>query len=387
MRTQPEACASLLSLCVAAACNSQAPAEDDPTSADSVAGSGPSSDLPGSSCAPDVQVGSNCFRHVALNVESSLPMLVDLENDGREDLLAIRGSELTLVRFGADGSHTIATTTTSNGEITFGDFDNDGVKEIIVSSTDLEMYALADDGFVLASTTAATLGPVGAIQSPDLGDILIGTVPMIQGHGFDGSAWTSFGSGHAPPGCGINESAILGDFNGDGLGDAVFFGVVGTCDSFPDGAAQPPFVFISSSDGDLAAVEFASEPDMVVGAAGDLDGNGADDLILLGATVSSSPIIVWGGEDPFTSTAAALPAGAVFEGLGDLLGEGVDSVIFTIGTGDMASLWHRSGGVGAPVELAALAGDRFGDFNGDQIDDIFYREGLMHHVYLSRGPL
>jgi hypothetical protein len=171
-----------------------------------------------------------------------------------------------------------------------------------------------------------------------------------------------------------------GDFDGDGNGDILFYGV-GTA---PDAIWQADPVHVGFHG---IAVTINGSYDQIL--AGDYNGDGRDDLLLYKGGTGADGLLF--GNANATFTPRALTIGGTYTRLvsGDYNGDGRDDVLFyRAGTGaDYIWLGNANGTfTGIHLTISGTYDNVVsGDFNGDTFSDIlFYRAGAGTD-YLWRG--
>jgi hypothetical protein len=313
-----------------------------------------------------------------------------------------------------------------------GDVNGDGLDDLIVGAEG------EDDGGHYAGAAYVVFGSIGGFASAiDLGDIASG----IGGFKIQGE--------NAGDRAGGSVSAA-GDVNGDGIDDLivgaagaayVLFGSAGPVSPLPP---LPPSPFPAVVDlGDIAAgsggfrIQGENAHDSAgssVSTAGDINGDGIDDLIvgvpqLYPSAGTGAAYVVFGRADGFSSPLdlagiaagtggfkiqgenAGDGAGGSVSAAGDVNGDGIADLIVGVrgddGSGVDAGaayvVFGRAGGFTSPLDLADVAAGRggfkiqgedddaavgasvsdAGDVNGDGIDDLIV--GTFGNVYVVFG--
>jgi hypothetical protein len=217
------------------------------------------------------------------------------------------------------------------------------------------------------------------------------------------SAGGSFDSSHAHATFTTDSLSAAGDVDGDGLDDlffgyGLFFGsTLAPGGSF--GSSGGDVVFLEENVGDLS---FYGNPD--VAAAGDVDGDGLDDLLvgamyndeagidagkvylLSGATVSAGPTSfgLAGADHTFTGVNPDDSAGSRVSGVGDVDGDGLadiliynpasSTVYLVLGATVVSGSAHSLSTADVTINEAFFRGGTrgIGDVDGDGRDDLFF---------------
>jgi len=340
---------------------------------------------------------------------------------------------------GANGFRLVGTLgEEAGGAVSLGDIDGDGFVDLLIGAPDAAPNSGSDAGrvYVVFGTSAAFASQI------DLSSL----------SGSDGFVIAGLSAGDY-----LGTSvALAGDLNDDGIGDLIV-GAVGA------GGAGAAYVVFGSTAGFSASVDLTaldgsngfrldgvSAVDLAgqsVSSAGDVNGDGIDDLIVGasradpdGLADAGAAYVVFGSTAGFATSLdlsgldgtngfridGALAddrAGYSVSGGGDVNGDGIDDLVLgailadsdsTFDVGAAFVVFGRSGGFSASLDLSALDGSNgfrmtaqsFGDFlgravasagdvNGDGIDDVIVsaprtdtdglRSGTAYVVFGSTG--
>lgn len=308
-----------------------------------------------------------------------------------------------------------------------GDMDGDGYADVIVGAAFLNLghaYVFRGGRAPDSGADLALVGPPGAfdfgshvasagdVNADGLGDVIVGAPSAPVGDGNPGQAFVYLGSrpldgapdliltGHAWGDQFGKAVASVGDLNGDGYGDFIV-GAPGVDTDFETDVGAAYVYFGGPNPGAAPGLTLPGNPgdrffgDAVAGA-GDVNGDGYDDLIVgvvLNDTVGASggrAYIYFGGREPdsIPDVTLLLPPGAVNFGTavsaaGDLDGDGYgDVVVGARGLDRPGEVYGYRGGAAmdATPDLkltGGLPGDQFGlslaplgDVDGDGFGDL-----------------
>jgi hypothetical protein len=325
---------------------------------------------------------------VIFGTDQGLPLVIDLATDA--DLI-IQGAAAN-DRFGRSVSGA-------------GDVDGDGIDDLIIGAPYAHQNGLGEAGasYVVLGTDHGLPATIDLASEADV---------VIQG-----TAQSDFS--------GVSVSGA-GDVNGDGIDDLII-GALRADPSGRDGAGAS-YVILGTDQGLPAVIDLATDADLIiqgaapfdysgrsVSGAGDVDGDGMDDLIIgatgadpSGRVSAGASYVVFGTDQGFPPTldlatdaeliikgAAGEYSGWSVSGAGDVGGDGVDDLI--IGAihaspsgrsvaGASYVVFGSDQGLPVVIDLAseadlviqgAAAFDSFGwsvsgagDVNGDGIDDL-----------------
>jgi FG-GAP-like repeat/Abnormal spindle-like microcephaly-assoc'd, ASPM-SPD-2-Hydin/FG-GAP repeat len=239
----------------------------------------------------------------------------DFNGDGIPDVLE-QGTDTLLVLLGnGNGTFQPAISTTSNANLSpvvAGDVNGDGKADLLgLFNNNLVVYLSNGDGTFAAGVSypvgntsiggeAITLGDFNGDGKVDVAVSLAGDNTAGQEVVFLGNGNGRFQAGKTSTGVYFPESVVAGDFNGDGNLDLVISDGQ-ACTSCP-----PTATYILPGNGDgtfqAPATIFSSSGTLV---AGDVNGDGKIDLVLLGSVVQ---IYLGNGEGTFSNTHNYLPA-------------------------------------------------------------------------------
>lgn len=222
---------------------------------------------------------------------------------------------------------------------------------------------------------------------------LVGSKARAQSYTFGsaGLAAPSLASISPQPG---NQPVITADFNGDGIPDIAIAGTLPSS-TLPSGT-QAISIYLGKPEGTLSpAVNYplpASTPPTGL-VAGDFNGDGKLDLVVMGRTGTDSTYILLGNGDG-TFQAPVPIAGSIYSSVaaGDFNGDGkLDLVLATpnFGTGStIAILLGNGDGTFQPATTYSVSSGPFlavGDFNGDGKPDIATAGGSTISVLINNG--
>jgi hypothetical protein len=279
-----------------------------------------------------------------VEVRLQSPAHNDFNGDGRSDILW-RDSNGTIFNFigianggfvnnGDNSSVSVATNTVVAG---IGDFDGDGRDDILWRSNTGAIFDFlatsnggftnnGDNSFVSVSTSTLVAG-VGDFNGDGRSDILwrdtSGTIFNFLASANGG--FTNNGDNSSVSVAASTQVAGVGDFNGDGLADLLWRDSSGAIFDF---LGTPNGGFVNNGDNSFVLVPTTTQ----VAGIGDFNGDGLDDIL-------------WRND-----------TGGIFNFLGTANGGFVNN-------GDNSSV-----NVGTSFQIASI-----GDFNGDAIDDILWR--------------
>jgi hypothetical protein len=228
----------------------------------------------------------------------------DVNGDGLPDLaVANSGSNTVSVLLGnGDGSFQAARSFAAGSgpqSVVLGDFNGDGLQDLAVGdySGGVSVLLSNGDGSFQAPTSYATGSNVASVAVGDFNadgnlDLAVanrgdayswppdyGSLSVLLGHG-DGTfqpAFTYDGNSEAPPN---PLSVAVGDFNGDGIQDLALLGY----HSYFDGTDPWLFVLLGQGDGSFPYLSFYTSFDHLLEgrpkavAVGDFNGDGTPDL-------------------------------------------------------------------------------------------------------------
>jgi Ca2+-binding RTX toxin-like protein len=244
----------------------------------------------------DGKGGFNAEATIAWDPLSSSPIISDINNDGKADLVSIQNNaaavSVSVVLGNGSGGFsaptTFATTTVYANSMVVDDFNGDNKADVFVSSGDNAILLGNGDGSFKASTKVE--GNFGTVKVADFnGDNkrdIIGinrtSISLTLGKG-DGSfeSQTTFAiEGLAKDA--FLESIAVGDFNSDGKPDLI----VGTSSFTPKTDTTPAVttsgvsVLLNNGSGGFSTkTSFATAEDLQSIAVGDFNGDGKADIV------------------------------------------------------------------------------------------------------------
>ena len=266
------------------------------------------------------------------------------------------------------------------------DFDGDGRSDILWRDNDTgalrSWLGQASGGFVINPSVSGQVSTdwfvasIGDFNGDDRADVLwrngMGTVVSWLGQDGGGFVHNTGVSGQVPTNWYV---ARTGDFNGDGNDDVLWRKDTGEMVSWL-GQDSGGFVNNPGVSGQAPANWF-------VAGTGDFNGDGNDDL--LWRNLDTGALQSWLGQDSGgfvnnPSVSGQLPTNWFMTGTGDFNGDGNDDLLWRNASSGALVSWlgQDSGGfVNNPGVSGQLPSNWFvastGDFNGDDNDDILWR--------------
>jgi len=181
------------------------------------------------------------------------------------------------------------------------------------------------------------------------------------------------------------QVAGVGDFNGDGLSDVLWRNTNGAVEIWNAQSGPSGLSFMDTAPMGLS-------PHWQVAGVGDFNGSGCDGI--LWRNVNSGDVTTWNStaaapESFANNGGATYHVGADWQvaGVGDFNGDGHADILWRNTNGDI-QLWLENGGPG-PVSFTAQAAQavgldwkviQIGDFNGDGLADIVWRNSTSNDV-------
>lgn len=348
--------------------------------------------------------GGHFLTDLRLDVPFSTSVAIgDVNNDGREDLIAGDYPDVSVFLGDGEGSFTLSDSVRTNGHassLAIGDLNKDGNRDVV--ATDSYLYGAVDTISILLGNGDGTLGErivahVGlkalSVTLSDLdGDGNLDIATANDGAGF-GSVLFGNGDGTFRPQMQLDmgtynysDYVISADFNMDGRPDLAFA---------HRGGLQNGYVSVFLN---LGLGTFLPEARFPVGlypnamASGDFNGDGIRDLAVANGTGSDISVLLGRGDGTFAPEVRYQTGRvAYFIAAGDLDGDGrTDLAITGNGTDDVSLLPGRGDGTFA-LAMHFLTGRSgvlaLGDFNGDWRSDlaVVVDDGLS--ILVNRGPL
>ena len=288
------------------------------------------------------------------------------------------------------------------GTFRVGDFNGDGLSDTVFYKNGVTWVGLSDGSnmhYLQWSNQALPVDPyqtwsVGDFNGDGLSDVVLycsntgqTIVGLSRGDHFDYQTWNTSGFGDAP-----YSAFRVGDFNGDGLSDVMFY--------YKQGNAGPATTIVGLSRGDHIdyyrwddQYDFGTTPYHTL-RVGDFNGDGLSDIVFYSDTDGKTWVGLSKG-DHFeyqvwaTASFGQGPFGTF--SVGDFNGDGLSDVAFYsnavtwVGISNGTTLAYSQWSDQA-LPFQPNPTWRIGDFNGDGLSDVgFYYEDGSTTIGISNG--
>ena len=373
--------------------------------------------------------------------------VADLNGDGKPDLIATTSSpfsdyEAVAYQFGV-GDGTFGTGNnyeagTNSGAVIAGDLDGDGKPELVVANGALAVFTNKGDGTFLAKTDITTEYPValavGDVNGDNLPDLVV--TDLIDGTNIllgraDGTYPGQFSSDAIIASGDFSTPAVIGDLNGDGIGDILVGNpsdplvhiALGQSRGIPTEIAglnlphpaeclalgdfnEDRKLDLVTGDAGLSSVSvwfgngdgtFRAGPELSTGlnpsfvAVADLNHDGHADLAVANLSDHSISILLGHGDGTFTPKADFdVSGGPVQIDVADLNGDGKpDLISANLTAGTLSVLIGNGDGTLAPAVNYGLGGPAYSvasvDVDQDGHPDLITTDGTNVIVFLGKG--
>ncbi len=340
-----------------------------------------------------------------LELVGSAVLVADLNGDLREDVVVAGkapypgGPGLFVYRQQADGSlaspsQVVLQTGCEILDVAAGDLDGDGRTNLVVSHRcGVELVRQTPDG-QLVSWAALDGAPMGIAQTHVMrilgSPVIVGRVLVpVTGTTTLPTIWAQDATGHF--GAPSTVSTVLqyasrlevADMNGDGLDDLLVLG------SRANSSISEAEVLLQQPDGRFATSQVITGPACYGGytriAAGDVNGDGRKDLVLMQSCIGQERLTTW-----LQDANGGFGAGASLDSFGyssnmavrDVDGDGRADVVVVHDTATIGVyLQQPSGGLAPEVfyyGVSGAGGFAMGDLNGDGRADILISGSVLY---------
>ena len=252
----------------------------------------------------------------------------------------------------------------------FGDFDGDGLRDVLRyrpgASTDVLWSHPGTGARHTQLTIDGTYRPVVADLDGDDRDDILWYAP---GSSPGDRIWYGGAGGFTSRVVDLPEQGLpeVAELDGDGIDDVVIYA--------PGGA--PDRIYSGRANRTLVALPLGVDPTYDV-SVGDFDGDGRDDLLWFGYGVNASVRTFSDGNGQFTAISSSIDEGSSVPVIGDFDGDGLDDVVLYGPGGALDEMWWSEQGARGEITVEPLLvrgtayRPQVGDVNGDGRDDLLW---------------
>ncbi len=289
------------------------------------------------------------------------------------------------------------TSTPSLAPVAIGDLNGDGIPDIATASGSI-LFGDGKGGFPTRrdySSNGAGSVVIADFDGDGLPDLIFGNgnATFLSGSALDPSATVLFGSGKGAfagaPVSGVNTTqnyglALAGDFDGDGIPDAVMFSSI-------DNFTVQLNTFLGQGNGQFSAgpTQTVAASSLLAGVVADFNHDGKPDVAVVNGFGQTEVIVFLGRGDGSFATPillSILDKEVNFMAAPDLNGDGIPDLVFANASALHAWIGKSDGSfVSTFTTTVSTPSIALGDFNGDGKPDIAFVNAASTTVTVLLG--